>query len=407
MLSRHRKSLVALFSDLQKLRQNPEDIALCFSIQEQLVSRICRTEYRIRGLKENNVPLNRLVNHGRLPREYVLKLKAQVERNLMRKTELQNLLFILRAIGDGIAFIYLDKWDIKPFCLSKEHAGFISGKSGLRLELEFFRARKADGFPCILNDITNSLRYGDITCIKGGLPTIFEVKSSPPDRGNPRTQRQIDRARKLLKYFEDDQAEGVYPGQGSAILNRCELVVEEEHHRKKLTALIIEAFALKKNLTNIIEDGLYYHVSASVRTGLASLSQVPEGRHICAFFLNADKYVAQAYYPFTLSISNPESLFAFYAGLCVITVFIDFDVIKRELAKRGIQTSFNLDGEDDFVCLQGDAPTYRMQVSRHFFGRVAAEFLSLKWILQELAGQVERYVKKSSSPTDVVRPADP
>jgi hypothetical protein len=96
-------------------------------------------------------------------RDEASALKVRLKQNASRKDDYDTILLVLRDIGDAVAFTYIDKWDIKPLCLAKEPAGFISGKEGLRLELNIFRYLKSKNKICILNDITNSIRHGDIT----------------------------------------------------------------------------------------------------------------------------------------------------------------------------------------------------------------------------------------------------
>lgn len=124
MLRFYRKTLISLFRDLNQLSTEPEDVSLCFSIQERLLTYIRRTECRIRAIKEQNNTLKKTIRHARLPWEETTKLKEQMAFNDTKKQSYDQLLKIFREIGDGIAFIYLHKWDIKPLCMSKELAGF-------------------------------------------------------------------------------------------------------------------------------------------------------------------------------------------------------------------------------------------------------------------------------------------
>jgi hypothetical protein len=254
------------------------------------------------------------------------------------------------------------------------------------MELALFRHFKSQNIVCILNDITNSLRHGDITSFKGGVPTIMEVKSGCPRTNDARTRRQVERASRILKYMKEDQGQGVYPGQGTATLHRRELTIDESHHRDKLTELLMEALAATRNVTRTIERGLYYNVSVLGQAGVESLNQIPNGGRICAIFVNPGEYVGQAYYPFALSITNPEAVFDFYNNRCLITVVVDSSVIEHELVKAGIEMAFNEDSDNEFLSLQSRDSGLRVGVSRHFFNRIAVEFLSLEWLISELIG---------------------
>jgi hypothetical protein len=384
MLRFYRKTLISLFRDLNRLSTDPKDVSLCFSIQERLLTYIRRIEYRIRVLKGQNISLRNTIGHARLPREETIKLKQQLELNDFKKQSYDQILNILRDIGDGIAFIYLDKWDIKPLCMSKEHAGFISGKKGIRLELKIFRLCKSQNIICIFNDITNAIRYGDITVLKHGIPQFIEAKSGHFDINGGRTQRQLERARNILNYLVHDHAEGVYPGQGEITLQRRELPIKERHHQIKLKRLLVKAMRSQRNTTLKIENGLYYNVSVSVGSVDKELNKLPKGAKWCVFFVNMEKQIKRAYYPFTLSLKDPEALFAFYDGQCMITVFVDLNVIEERLRKRGVAVEFYEDG-DYFLGMDNPQTLMRdVRVSHHFIGRLGAEFLSLKWMIQTM-----------------------
>ena len=268
--------------------------------------------------------------------------------------------------------------------MSKEHAGFISGKKGFRLELKIFRYCKSQNIVCIFNDITNAIRYGDITVLKHGRPQLFEAKSGRSNKNDCRTQRQIERANTILKYLIHDQAEGVYPGQGDVTLHRRALAKSESHHRKRMETLLVKVLRSQKNAAIKIEKGLYYNVSVSVGAADKELNRLPKGGKWRFFFANMEKQIQQAYYPFTLSLKNPEALFAFYDGQCMITVFVDLNVIEEQLRERGINVEFYEDG-DYFLRMDNPQTSMRdVRVSHHFIGRLGAEFLSLKWMVQEL-----------------------
>jgi hypothetical protein len=335
-----------------------------------------------------------LIHHGRLAHEDVIKLKALLAHRYAKKAAYQTLLSVFRDVGDGIAFIYLDKWDIKPLCLLKENAGFISGKRGLRLELQIFRDSKRLNLPCIFNDITNSLRYGDITLAGGGLPRIIEVKSGRQRKRDARADRQVERGNRILKYLRDDQGEGVYPGYANITLHRRELFYEEKHHQQEVTNLLADALVSKKSLTRTIEKGLHYHIAVPGDAGIGNRDQLPKGSKMSCWYVTSEEYSNMAYYPFTLSIAHPESLFEFYDGKCLVVVFIDFTVIEEELAKAGATLEVRNDGEGDFLTLNNRDSGLRVNVSRHFIGRLAGEFLSLEWMLRHWVLEIERYSKE-------------
>ncbi len=68
----------------------------------------------------------------------------------------------------------------------------------------------------------------------------------------------------------------------------------------------------------------------------------------------------------------------------MITIFVDLSVIEQELKNKGFVVKFS-DSETYFLHL--DHPDYAVKdikISQHFFGRLGAEFLSLRWFIDEL-----------------------
>lgn len=334
MLGYYRAELIELFSDLNRLKADPADVQLCYSIQERVISRIRRTEYKIRATKKEIENIRNKIKNDRLPKIATAKLRELITQREGKKFDYDQLLYVLRDIGDGIAFIYLSKWDIKPLCMSKEHAGFISGKRGLRLELAIFRRCKRDNIVSILNDITNSLRHGDITIPKYGVPLTIEVKSGRASKNNSRSQRQQDRTKKILEYLVKDKGENIYPGQGTP-MQRQALTKRELHHQKRVGSLASQAISSGRNMMRKIEEGLYYHMGVTSSSIGKDMKTLPRSAKLLCHFVNMEKQLKQAYYPFTLSISNPEALFDFYDGQLSITIFVDLNVVESFFVQRG------------------------------------------------------------------------
>jgi hypothetical protein len=102
---------------------------------------------------------------------------------------------LLKAIGDGVAFLYLSKWDLKTMVF-KEKPGFISGKEGLSLERRVLREAFARGGFAILNDLTTCLRYGDLTVPGAEGFMIIELKSGGTGARSDRAKRQVEKIEK-------------------------------------------------------------------------------------------------------------------------------------------------------------------------------------------------------------------
>jgi len=356
----------------------------CLALQEKLIKKIIYIERKIRECRVTTRTLKKRLQPQQ-PSGFT-KVEAQVIKSAInslakRVDEYQRLLVIFRNIGDALAFMYFDKYDIKPQVF-KQPAGFLSQKEGLRHELEILRGLFESGRIGILNDLTNCLRYGDISVSIEGKQYIFEIKSSKSR--NSRTQRQLTEARRLTNYLTKDEADNLYGVKGE--WQRTSLHSQEVHHRDLLNSVISNAV---KNGTSYakVEDGLYYVVSKKFHPEILDLvSRECKGKPIISI-VNDYKYTCVGYYPFTLSIYDSEAWYNFCCGKFVIIVVVDSGVVKQKLRSMGLGIEFHFDQEfvmdiADLERASGEVSC--IKVSRHFFGRIFTEFLSLDWVLREI-----------------------
>ena len=100
------------------------------------------------------------------------------------------------------------------------------------------------------------------------------------------------------------------------------------------------------------------------------------------------------YYPFTLSMRKPEALYAFLKGDIYLMVVFDGAVIRNIHQAVG-WTLTMLEDEIWAYSIEHkvNGETCTSKISRQFMGRVAAEFLSWKWVLkleQHQLAEIER-----------------
>src|SRR5690606_25362697 len=132
----------------------------CLLIQEKLIVSLTNIEYRIRKAKNEASGIKKLLANKNLQnsKEKSKQLKAQSKILLKRIDDYQNIRILFKSIADGIAFLYINRFDLKAQNF-KQSTGFISNKKGSRLERKCFRyAFKAGGI-AIMNDLTNVLKY--------------------------------------------------------------------------------------------------------------------------------------------------------------------------------------------------------------------------------------------------------
>jgi len=324
-----------------------------------------------------------------LDKALAAQAKEDIQRYQAQVDEYHNLLSIFRSVGDALAFIYLDKWDIKPMAF-REDAGFISGKKGAYLERRILRDAFKSGRIAIMNDLTDSLRYGDVTLLTEQGVLLVEAKSTR--RANRRTKRQEEALDTIEGYLATGYAKDLYrPGWQ---IQRRPLHKQERHRRRELNELIRDAYAGTRNHVQV-EDGLFYYIettqTSAILDHLTSFLSDIDGR--CsetrlAFYLNLLKHDMVAYYPYVLSIEDPQALFDFYSGDLILLVLIDGEVMTKRLASEGLALSFHEDEEQSLVVdylSPGNKEIGPMSISRHFFWRVPCEFLSLDWFLEEIS----------------------
>lgn len=403
MIKYYKKTLLKLIEQLHQIHYSPdENQLLCLSLQEHLIKTITYVESRIRNLKKIQKKLRAQISikcKSVNSKHNSKILKASLKRTYEKKEGYRCLLNILRAIGDGIAFTYINKWDLKPFAF-KEPSGFISEKRGLKLEMESLRYIFSKGKSAILNDITNTLRHGDITIPVDGFPFIIEIKSSKSriHRGNcTREDRQVRKIDQILKYLATEETKGLY--DDSYHFKRVSIVNPEIDHRKNLNLLINEA-KNRSYASKEVEPGLFYFISTP-QSHFENFKIFFEGINLkrppIVIFINMGKYDQTAYYPFILSIYNPEDIYSFYTGELFIFVIIDTKKVTDKFNEHGFSCSFQ---KDEWIIIATPSKNEQLSklpkicLSQHIFNRIFFEFISLDWLLNEtISKAIENYTE--------------
>jgi hypothetical protein len=405
MLMRHKRWLLALFQQVQELRANPlEKRMLALHIQESLLHRIGRAEYLIRKIRDDNKSIKRALTRPDTSRIAARKAKARHLAGSDRIEHQKALIAVLRSIGDSIAFIYGNRWDLKQMVL-KEDSGFITGKNGTRLERGILRKAFEMGATVIMNDLTHTLRHGDITVFRpdlwpeGESPfLLIEVKSG---RGGDRTRtsRQIAATEQIFSYLETDKREA-----NGGLWQRVSVNEHPKYHFEEVTRMMTD---LPKGgwLLEQVEPGLHYALIDCAREKAYDRifgDLFSRGR---AFLMSVNdmKKHQLAYYPFPLCIHNPETLFRFYNGDFVMFVIVDLNRVNEAMAKYSMKVA--LSGSDEFPWTVSSTARDAVPESSDFYlgfhpiGRLAAEFLRLDWLLENMvAGPVTEAIDKYLRP---------
>lgn len=391
MLNRHRKWLVALFEQVNELRAEPlKKRLLALEIQEQLLHRIGRAERLIRKIRAESRLIKKTLARPGTPRNVARQAKASCVAGEKRIEQQRTLLSVLRSIGDSIAFIYGDRWDLKQMAL-KEDSGFISGKRGTRLERKILRKSFEMGATVVMNDLTHTLRHGDITVFRpdlwpnGGSPfLLFEVKSG---RGgdNSRKFRQLAAAKSVFDYLATDEREA-----NGGVWRRVSVNQQPRYHFEQATRMMT-TLPHAGWLMEEVEPGLHYVLIDCARNTLEYNSIFGDVlSRGCSSVINVNEIKEQrlAYYPFPLSIQNPNALFRFYNGEFVMFVIVELDRVNEVLSRHSMRATFT--GNDEYPWLITSngtdvVPELRTSyVGFHPVGRLAAEFLCLAWLLENM-----------------------
>ncbi|WBY00670.1 hypothetical protein PE066_14500 [Ramlibacter tataouinensis] len=384
MVRRYKASVLAISADLRRLEEDLENLDLLRSLQGAITRRIKLAERRAKAAKEQTRRLKSKLRGERPPKKIASALRRQIAASEESLNAYRYLTFIWRCFGDGIAFMYLDKYALKHVYFDtvdyvvKQEPGSLSGKAGLAVEWSFVKYVLTHGVPALLCDLTNTLRHGDVCILVGPDPLLVEVKSST--NTNERIARQLESIGKLAGFFRDDEARNF---RGTPHVVRTALSSTERNYFAEIGQCIKDS-EVAGAATCEPEPGVRYACIRDPDVGTSLLSSVLSGSKIVATLLNdakADR-VWMPNYPFTLSIREPTSLFEFIRGQVSVLVTIDLEIVKEKFTELGFRVAFLPEGPWAFW-IRSDDGEFTAAISRPLFNRVFFEFQSLDWFVRE------------------------
>lgn len=393
MLTRNKKWLLALFGKVHDLRADPlAKRMLALDIQEEILLRMGRAEYLIRRIRRDNKQIKKTLAQRGTNRDAARDAKARYLAGEERIERQRTVISVLRSIGDAIAFIYGDRWDLKQLVM-KEGSGHITRKQGTRLERRILRKAFEIGATVVMNDLTHTLRHGDITVFRpdlwpdGGSPfLLIEAKSGRGGDGS-RTARQMAAVTRVFNYLSTDKREAE-----GGLWQRVSLIEAPHYHFEKATRMMT-TLTHGGWLMEQVEPGLHYLlIDSAYPTGNYDLifrELLASGPHFSVLSVNDMKKRQLGYYPFPLCVLDPEALFRFYNGEFVMFVFVDIDYVNLTLAPKGLRVTLEPDDEYPWQVLSSvgkdsAAESCESRVGFHPIGRLGAEFLRLDWFLQNI-----------------------
>jgi hypothetical protein len=204
MLGYRRRQFSQAYSLLHSLRRNQDDLAALRNLQQLLLRELVRTEKKVREIKGELRTLSNAADKSSTRRVNFLHHRLEATRQCA---------YIWRCFGDGIAYLYMDKYALKQTYFStetlsvKQNSGFISGKTGLAREIALLEEALKHGVPALLTDLTNIVRHGDVCLMGGSDPFLLEVKTSKTL--DSRGKKQKHRLKMLHDFFETDEVENL------------------------------------------------------------------------------------------------------------------------------------------------------------------------------------------------------
>lgn len=375
MFGYRRHSFNQAFGMLSAIRADTTDLTRLLGLQELLISEITLAETRVRQNKK------RARNaHGRTAEYFSRRAKS-----------LQDVIYYWKTFGDAVAFIYLDRFALKHvhynvYNLSpRSSAGFISGSAGFAREVDAMRLILSAGHPCLLTDLTNTIRYGDVCLLHGPDPLLIEVKSSKT-KGR-RATRQRANLKALTEFYRTDQLDGF---RGFPRVGRLAMRTEYKTYTAELNQCIQTAYDEGYAIASP-EEGIHYVAITETGAPVAHILQQLKADEPWIFFPNEWKSEQgwAPYYPFTLLIESRRALYDFILGRLFIVVFLDSAVIRARIAEMGYVPEIVHDSETPLRATETDGDG-EARVSQHLLLRAALEAMSIDSILQVGIGTFER-----------------
>lgn len=409
MQSSRRRALRAIIVKLHRLQNDVwGEKYLALEIQEELLCRITRAERVIQSKRAQVKQLKNELKARNHDRQKVLVIRSAMADQEKIVLSEKGWIVTLKSIGDGIAFIYADRFDLKNFAFHPA-PGFITGKRGARLERSILRHTFHLGLVAVLHDLTHTLRHADLTVFHPNRPPMMIEAKSGRGGNFARLQRQMEAMTKISDYLRTDELI-----EEHGIRRRVEAHNDIVDHGSKVTRL---AASLEPGSSIIeeVEPGLHYWLTDwyCPNSSIESTMREFTGRRIMFFQVNQMKQVHQGYLPFVLTLVDADVATRFYAGELFITIILDLDLVTEIMRKNGLDFSVIEDSATFWTVRPLEKPGATNEglsyIPYHPIGRIAAEFVTLDWLLKSIihlhrsTTQLYDDIKASPPSIDVMR----
>lgn len=253
-------------------------------------------------------------------------------------------------VGDTIAAHFLEPDAIKHFG-AYPRSGFITGKDGLQAELEamhhfYFK----ENYLVLLNDLTHSVRVGDLTLKRGDEVRTFEVKSSAEGYKDPDAFRQIMIPIMIHDYMKRDAIKvpaKLADGRRAEGFVRISSGIAEDWHDRVAGRLCKD---LRERTIAHIKLGEKHYLASTARNEEELRAEIKEltrtGDWVVA---NVRRRVNE--YPDLPPFSKwfkPETCVDIMAGSLIVLSAFSMEDLARLFEKKGVQVKWQKEQHDLF-----------------------------------------------------------
>lgn len=379
-------TIAELHQQLHTALQKPyENNLLWLELQENLLQLTVRVESKILRNKAAKKQLKADLGDStiRLTKEIATLNKRKVAAIENKIDEYHQLLAIFKSFGDAMAFTFIDRFELKSMTF-KPSSGFMINKKGNRLERKCLRAAyKKEGIG-ILNDLTNVLKYSDLTLVSESKPfMLIELKS-----GKNRTQREERQriaAKKLTDFLTYDTPSDIL--KEGMISHRMGFEGDIQGHVHKLKDLISKA-KTQHIVSDEVENGLVYVVTYGDVDSELIGSVFGQTKFVdpLLFIFNQFKYENFGFYPACLSFSETDHYIDYLVGNMQVFVLWDINLWKLKLAKHSLTLEDKSETEHMMFRITGNlnGEEVCVGVGDYLINRMLFEFLSPEWLINNL-----------------------
>lgn len=330
---------------INELQSNPDNVKILALIQNRLLTWHFFLEGAVKKRKARLATLQKLKRSKDNTKQISLSIKKSI--GICRDTifKLSNIKLWARNIGNSIPHIYYDKYDLRPYAYSanstslKELSGDIFGKEGQELELTCWNKAISMGVKALLNDLTSIIRSGDLTLLREE-PILIEVKTSSSCR--KKAEKQLATLTAIQDYIMTDYSAVLRNG----CLSRRVIPITEEKSRIDEFNSIFFIVKEKGYCASLIEDSVlcYSFVHGKQPKDFSFFdSSVSKFKKPLFISLNQLKNDLDhsLFYPYALSIKDPEFFSAFLCGYVSIYLLIDWQFFIDIASSEGIKIHIN------------------------------------------------------------------